>query len=103
MGAGKVAPAALPRQPSLPTEAGRQLTLRIDPFPALFNVGLRWGGSAYDLREELEAELGKTLPTAATRDNPTAGWLFTAAGMVFFLLVFGFLLIFLLAYWRGGQ
>ncbi len=89
---------AVGREISAVSEADSQLTLGIDPFPALYNITLHWKGPAKDLREELEEEFRKVLPTVYTRDNPTGGWLFSVAGVIFGVLVLGFVLILVIAF-----
>lgn len=63
--------------------ANSQAELELEPFPALFNVTLRWRDVPDTLRRDVEAELGNQLREMTTPDNPAASWFLTIASCLF--------------------
>lgn len=85
------ATAAVPRPPVLWSE------LKLDPFPAFWNVTLTWERGPSWWRQEVERELSKSLLTIVTEDNPAGNWLLgLSLGMFAVMLLGAGLMIFLL-------
>jgi hypothetical protein len=67
--------------------------LRVDPFPALCHVTLKWSKANGALRQEVEAELARVLAGVYTRRNPVGTWFLSLALSLFLLLFTGLFVI----------
>jgi hypothetical protein len=68
--------------------------VEIEPFPLMRHVTLSWEAEDPEARQEIEAELSRTLAEVRTPENPAGGW-FLSLSISGFFLMFGLLLILL--------
>jgi hypothetical protein len=68
--------------------------VELEPFPLMRHVTLNWEVEDPDARQQIEAELTRTLTEVRTPDNPAGGW-FLSLSISGFFLMFGLLLILL--------
>jgi hypothetical protein len=59
-----------------------------EPFAALRHMTLRWSSPSAAVRREVEAELGRTLQTIYTADNPAGRWFMSCAVSLFLVCLF---------------
>jgi hypothetical protein len=88
-----------PIQAPVVAQDKRYAEIRIDSFPMFCHVTLHWDQCQDYLRQDIEKELEKGLEHATPEDNPVAGWLYSASGLIFgiismVLLTFIFLIFF---------
>ena len=60
----------------------RHAELQIDVFSSMCHVTLLWGKCSPNARQEIEAELHKSLENGAPLENPAAGWFLSVSGLI---------------------
>lgn len=82
-GAGPGNPSAITEKPSISPVLSRcSALIQVDVFPALCNVTLHWENPAPLVRQEIEAELARTLTRVDSPDNPAATWFLGIGGIL---------------------
>jgi hypothetical protein len=77
-------PAAVVRPPALVTEEAALVV--VEPFEMMANVTLHWRACPPQVREEVEAEIGKALAQVRVEDNPAGTWMLGISGFLFGLM-----------------
>lgn len=70
-------------KPAFDPNDRRHAELEVESFPSACHLTLHWVSDTPDVRRQIEAELAKSLESAAPLENPAAGWLLNISGMIF--------------------
>ncbi|GIW80761.1 MAG: hypothetical protein KatS3mg105_2568 [Gemmatales bacterium] len=63
------------------------VVVKIDSFPAMRHVSLRWPAHATQVRQEVEDELARILVGVHTENNPVGTWMLWLAAILFAVIV----------------
>jgi hypothetical protein len=86
--------------PQAPVRPAGEAVLDIEPFTALCHVTLHWRRHSGLVREEVEAELERTLEQMPAPEHGTAGWLISLSAFLLMLIFLGILFTILIVMLR---
>ncbi len=80
-------PQQSPSRPVVMSNVSRWYQITVDAFPLFWNVTIWWNDVPHSLRLELERDIQHRLQSVPQAANPSAGWLLTASGTLFGVII----------------